>query len=192
MASVWIVLVICVTGLFLVGWITWVGDHAQAHTADCIIVPGAAVDSQGRPGRMLAARIDNAIRLYREGWASAIIFTGGVGESGPIESEAARRVAIRLGVPAEHLFSETESHSTYENFLHARAIMRAHEWRSCLVSTDPFHVLRCLIIARALGMEAWGAPAFDSPGYTQFDVRFGYTLRECAGMARFLWQRLAG
>lgn len=187
---VWIVPFVCSFALGMIVVITWTGNRNTLRQADCIIVPGALVRSDGMPGRMLAARIANAARLYREGWAAAIIFTGGRGESGAIESEAARDVALEMGLPADRLFVETRSHTTYENFLHAREVMREHGWRSCLISTDPFHVLRCVTIARDLGLRASGAPAFSSPGYTNLDVRVYYTLRECAGFVRYAMQRM--
>jgi uncharacterized SAM-binding protein YcdF (DUF218 family) len=174
----------------LVTAITVSGNQRRLRQADCIVVPGAKVCADGTPSSMLAARINNAVRLYHEGWANAILFTGGAGTSGPIESEAAREYAMRLGVPPARLFVERLSHTTYENFYQARAVMRAEGWRTCLVSTDPFHVLRCLVIARGLGIHAWGAPAFSSPGYTRLEIRAFYTLRECAGLVRYGWQRL--
>ncbi len=172
--------------------ITMGGNVRPAYRTDCIIVPGAACSANGQPGPMLAARISNAVRLYEEGWGTAIIFTGGAGESGPVESIVARAAAARLGVPLDRMHVETLSHSTYENFLYARALMEEHHWQSCLVSTDPFHVLRCVVIARHLGLRAFGAPAFESPGYTRARLRVWYTLRECAGFARDTMALLSG
>lgn len=184
----WILYFAIAVVMLMLASITIVGDRVNLHRADCIIVPGALVHADGMPGQMLFARIENAVRLFRDGWAGAIVFTGGRGESGPIESEAARDLAVRMGVPAEHLHVEVESHTTYENFTNARAVMREHGWRTCIVSTDPFHVFRCLLIARVLGLVTWSAPAFKSPGYTDLDVRVYYTLRECAGLVRLIWQ----
>lgn len=141
---------------------------------------------------MLAARIRNAVRLLDEGWAVAIIFTGGRGESGAVESLASRAYAISLGVRPERLRVETRSHSTWENFVHARTVMHAEGWRTCLVSSDPFHILRCVLMARLLGLDAWGAPAFESPGYTRIGLRALYTARECAGLAQLALRRVTG
>ena len=70
--------------------------------------------------------------------------------------------------------------------------MAEHGWRTCLVSTDPFHEPRCLRMARDLGVEAFPAPAFESPGYTHPTTRLYYTLRECAGWARYTLRNLRG
>lgn len=173
-------------------WITWAGNRVELRAVDCIIVPGARVLAPGQPGPVLRARVTNAIDLYRQGWARAIIFTGGAGESGPVESAEARRLALEGGLPQEHLFTESASHTTVENFVYARRIMAEHGWRSCLVSTDPFHAPRCLRIARDLGLDPYPAPAFQSPGYTRPLTRLYYTLRECAGWGRYTLQRLGG
>lgn len=167
------------------GWIAWTGGREDLRSADCIVVPGARVLEPGRPGPMLEARVVHAVELYRAGWSRAVILTGGAGESGPVESEEARRLAMSLGVPPGAIFTEAVSHDTRVNFQQARDIMRAHGWRSCLVCTDPFHIPRSVRMARDLGLEAWPAPVFRSPGHTQALTRLAYTLRECAGWVRY-------
>lgn len=181
-----------VSVVIAMGVVTLASQRVSLRRVDCIVVPGAMVWEDGRPGSMLAARIRNAVRLLDEGWAEAIVFTGGAGESGPVESEASRAYALRLGAPAARLHVECASHNTYENFWHARQVMWAHGWRSCLVSSDPFHVPRCVMVARHLGLEAWGAPAYESPGYKRAGLRLWYTLRECAAFARYSFMRLVG
>jgi uncharacterized SAM-binding protein YcdF (DUF218 family) len=67
-------------------------------------------------------------------------------------------------VPAAALHLEPCSRTTRENLRFARAIMAAHGYGSCLISTDPFHMRRCLAIAGALGLTAYAAPVPLEPG----------------------------
>ncbi|MBM3465211.1 MAG: YdcF family protein [Armatimonadetes bacterium] len=169
-----------------VAWMVLAVPPDEGTRADCVVVPGAKVHEDGRPAHVLAARVAHAVALLKEGRAHGVIFTGGQGVTGPVESEAARDYAITLGAPADRLFVETRSHTTYGNFYHAREVMRARGWTSCLVSTDPFHVRRCLMICQDLGIAGYPAPVFEGPAYTWPRLRAWYSLRECAATVKHL------
>jgi uncharacterized SAM-binding protein YcdF (DUF218 family) len=172
-------------------WVLRPGRRWQPATADCIVVPGAAVSADGSPSDFLRARVANAVALHLKGASSHIIFTGGPRQSSPPEAEVAYALALAAGLPAASLHKETESRNTLENFLHARDLMVSHGWRTCLISTDPVHVRRCLWIARDLGLRAHPAPAFASPGYTDRRLRRWFVARECRALLRYAYQRVA-
>lgn len=182
---VWAVLFAVAGFLGLAAFVTVGGSFASEARADCVVVPGARVYSDGTPAPMLQARIEHAVALLKAGRAKGVIFTGGYGASGPCEAMESRRVAMALGVPADRIFIEDRSHTTCGNFFYAAEVMRAQGWTSCLVATDPFHVKRCLMICRDLGITAYPAPVFASPGYTWPRLRAWYTARECAAMVKY-------
>lgn len=69
-----------------------------------------------------------AARLYREGWAPRILFTGGLGRNtrGLLpELEAVRfaKVAMDAGVPEEDILLEDKSTNTAENIRFTRALL---------------------------------------------------------------------
>ncbi len=68
-------------------------------------------------------------RLYRDGAAPRILFTGGVGAgSGDLdrpEAQAFREHALSLGVPAEAILTEEDSTHTLENVLRSRDLLTA-------------------------------------------------------------------
>ncbi|MEW6281040.1 MAG: YdcF family protein [Candidatus Eremiobacterota bacterium] len=171
-------------------WITAAGMKVDLRRADCIVVPGARVCSDGTLGPSLQARVNHAIELQRQGWARALVFTGGQGASGAIESESAREYALRHGLPAQVLFVEVRSHNTWENFLFAREVMREQGFRSCLVTTDPFHTKRCLMIAHDLGIPAYPAPTFQGPAWRRPQSFAFYTARECLSMLKYAVERV--
>ncbi|HEY3999024.1 MAG TPA: YdcF family protein [Candidatus Xenobia bacterium] len=178
-------LVVLAAALLPIGWITWLGDLPPAAAADCIIVPGALTDAQGHLGRCLTARTHHAIELYDEHLAPNIIFTGGRGVEGSIESESARQVAIKAGLPPDHLFTEDLSHDTRGNFRQAAAIMAAHHWQTCIISTDPFHTRRCLRLADDFHLVATVSPVWKSPAWTSPRLWMYYTGRECAAWVKY-------
>ena len=61
---------------------------------------------------------------------------------------------------------EDSSHSTEENLANAKAIMDARGWRTALIVSAPYHLLRAEIIAQDLGMDAKGSPAVQDPTFS--------------------------
>ncbi len=163
-----------------------------ARRADAIIVLGSAVWPGGRPSPSLYARTQHAIELYQSGYAPYLIFCGGVGGNLPSEAEAMRRLAASAGVPADALVLEDKSHSTEENLANAKALMDARGLRSAIIVSDPFHLLRAEIIARDLGMNAYGSGASDSPTYTRAAMRTWYTAREAIALVWYYGTRVVG
>src|SRR5574341_174736 len=84
----------------------------DARRVDAIIVLGSAVWPGGRASPSLAARIQHAIALYRAGYASHLILSGGLGGNPPSEAEVMRRLATNSGVPADAVILDDASHST--------------------------------------------------------------------------------
>jgi uncharacterized SAM-binding protein YcdF (DUF218 family) len=172
-------------------WVLRPGRRWQPTTTDCIVVPGAAVSADGSPSGFLSARVANAVALYRNGLSPHIVFTGGPRHGGPPEAEVALALALAAGLPASDLHKETGSRNTLENLLHARDLMASHGWTTCLISTDPVHLRRCLWIARDLGLRACPAPAFASPGYTDRRLRRWFVAYECRALLRYAFHRVA-
>lgn len=148
-------------------------------------MPGARVEASGQPGPSLKARLDEALRLYQEGRAKTIVCTGGRGESGPIESEAARDYLVARGVPLPAIVLERMSHTTWENFTFAQQEMQLRGLRTCLVVTDPFHMQRCLWMATEAGLEGYPAPSFNGPAWRRPTSMVYYTTREMLAWVKY-------
>lgn len=146
--------------------------------ADVILILGASVWPDERPSPILLSRVQAGVALYKQGYAPRIIVSGGLGKLPPSEAEVMRRVAVGMGVPPDDILMEDQSHSTMANIRNSARIMAAHGWRSVLLVTDPYHEFRACRIAADAGLEAYPAPATDSPGWTIPRLRAYYTLRE--------------
>jgi uncharacterized SAM-binding protein YcdF (DUF218 family) len=156
----------------------------EVRPADVIVVLGAAVWPGGRPSPTLFARAGRGIALYQAGYAPRLLLTGGVGQFPPAEAEVMRRLALQAGVPESALVLDDQATSTWDSLRNARSIMALNGWRTALVVSDPFHMLRALTMAHDLGIEAYGAPAADSPTSTVGRLRRVYTFRESLAL---LW-----
>ncbi len=163
-----------------------------ARRADAIIVLGSAVWPGERPSPSLNARVQHAIALYHAGYAPALIFCGGLGNYPPSEAEMMRRVASNAGVPANAIVLDDQSRSTEENIANAKAIMDARDWHTALIVSDPFHLLRAELMARDLGIEAYGSGASNSPTYAAPQLRAWYTTREAMALVWYYTTRAVG
>ena len=133
-------------------------DESSDAPADAAVVLGAAVwGAEVSP--VFRERINHGVDLYRKGRVRKLIFTGGRGNGGePTESSAARRYALRSGVPAADILIEEESHNTYENILHAKRLADARGVRRVLIVSDPLHMKRAVAMASDVGLVAEPSP----------------------------------
>jgi len=164
--------------------ISKIGEEAIPQPADVIIVLGAAVWPQG-PSPALQARIDRAVELYNQGYADKIILSGGLGKNPPTEAEAMKVSMLRSGVETSAIHLEKEATNTIENIKYSKEIMEEYGWQSAIIVSDSFHMKRALLIAKNLGVDAYGAPAKNSVLYKNQQLRISYTLREVLALNRY-------
>lgn len=164
----------------------------RARRADAIIVLGSAVWPNERPSPSLNARVQHAIALYHQGIAPYLILCGGVGKNPPSEAEVMRRLAVSAGVPADALVLEDRSHSTEESLTNAKRLMDARGWQTAVIVSDPFHLYRAELIARAAGIEAYGSGAQASPTFVRTWTRVQYTVREAFALVWYYATRAFG
>jgi uncharacterized SAM-binding protein YcdF (DUF218 family) len=113
-----------------------------------------------------AQRLLGALRLYREGYAPAIISSGSQHGSGLRQAELQAEWLERAGVPAAALTVENTSTRTYESGVEVRRIMRRRGWKSAVVVTSQMDVPRVRLVFRKLGVDAsyLPVPEFNQPG----------------------------
>ena len=102
---------------------------------------GPASDKQGKPSAELARRVEKAVELYKAGLAPNMIFTGANTGAG-CEAEVMEEVAVKMGVPADKIFTETRATDTITNAKYSVAIMKQHGWKSAILVSNPYHVHR--------------------------------------------------
>lgn len=88
-------------------------------------------------------RVAKGVELYREGFASLLIMSGGGNlTSRYAEADLMLIEAMDLGVPQSSVVLERESESTYENAVFVKRIVQEKEIKSILLVTSSYHTRR--------------------------------------------------
>ena len=116
----------------------------QCSQADAIVVVS---------GGDTAARTSEAIRLYQNGWAEYIIFSGAAADKeGPSNAEVMRQQAINSGVPTSATLIEERSETTRQNAEQVLGKLERREIDSVILVTSGYHMRRAgLEFSRQLG-----------------------------------------
>jgi vancomycin permeability regulator SanA len=133
--------------------------HDGAKPADAIVVMGAA-QYNGRPSPVLRDRLDHALELYNEGFASTVVLTGGRQEGDQFtEATTGYNYLREAGVPDAALLKEVDGTSTWESLAaSARFLIDLGKTR-VIVVTDGYHAKRVGSIADDLGLDATVSPS---------------------------------
>jgi uncharacterized SAM-binding protein YcdF (DUF218 family) len=164
-----------------------VGQQDGRRHVDAIVVMGAA-QYNGRPSGALAARLDHAIELYKEGDAPYLITTGG-NLPGDLTTEAdtGRRYAIARGVPASAILEENTGRNTLESIEHVRAIFESRGLHTALFVSDRSHMLRVLRLAQDQDIEAWSSPTDTSPDDIDRSLVWNSMVHELGAMGLYVF-----
>ena len=126
---------------------------------DYVIIHGCGLADGERLTKLLSARVDRAIEIYRKCRIKPVIIpSGGQGEDEKVsEAQAMKDYLLQHGVPEEHIVPEDRSATTRENLLNSKAIIDAMGGRkkTALVSSS-YHIYRCLRLARSVGLKCTG------------------------------------
>jgi vancomycin permeability regulator SanA len=129
---------------------------------DYIIIHGCGLLQGDQVSKLLANRIDRAIRIFHLGNERAmIICSGGQGSNEKIsEAEAISRYLRQNGIDEEHILLEDRSVSTKENLLFSYDLIRHRGKGSkiALVSSN-YHIFRCVLLAHQLDIPCVGIGA---------------------------------
>jgi uncharacterized SAM-binding protein YcdF (DUF218 family) len=164
-----------------------VGQQDGRRHVDAIVVLGAA-QYNGRPSGVLAARLDHAIDLYKQGYAPYLITTGGnLPGDRTTEAETGRAYALKRQVPASALLMENKGGSTHESLTNVKAIMDAKGLHTALFVSDRSHMLRVLRQADDLGIEGWSSPTTTSPADLSANLKYKSYIHELGAMGLYIF-----
>ncbi|MGN9154818.1 SanA/YdcF family protein [Bariatricus sp. HCP3S3_E12] len=131
-------------------------NASSVSDADCILVLGAGIRTDGSPSPMLQDRLNTGIELYQNGAAPKLLMSGDHGRKKYNEVQTMKDIALDQGVPSEYVFMDHAGFSTYDSLYRARDVFQA---RKVIIVTQKYHLYRALYIARSLGLDAWGVSA---------------------------------
>ncbi len=155
--SVAIVLLVALANAYV---LTAGGDStskvADVPRTEVAIVPGAFVEPDGEMSAMLAARVEQASRLWQAGKVRKILVSGDHGTWKYDEPDTMRKALVRDGVAPRDVFEDHAGFDTWATMVRARSIFGV---RKAVVVTQGFHMPRALYLADAAGIDATGLTA---------------------------------
>lgn len=108
---------------------------------DVIIVPGIA-SYGGKWSFVMKWRVNWSVYLYKAGLTKNIIFSGGAVYTPYTEAVIMALYAEKLGVPKEHIFTETQAEHTTENLFYSWQLAKEKGFNKIAFATDPFQTYK--------------------------------------------------
>jgi vancomycin permeability regulator SanA len=165
---------------------TWyTANNETTRKADAIVVMGAA-QLDGRPGRVLEARLKEVLRIYEKDFATQV-FTLGAGAPGDRFTEAgtSRTWLAQNGVPWRSMTAIKIGRDTYTSIEALASNVDNKRFNSIIIVTDPYHCFRSITMAKDFGFDASCSPV--RTGIASLDkVGFRYLLRETGAYLAYI------
>lgn len=164
---VFIGLAICIIFAAIIGSF---GFFAKPKKSDCIIVLGCQVKGTV-PSPFLAARLDEGIRLFKEGYSNYIIVSGGKGTGEEIsEAEAMKNYLVTKGIDKNKIIMEDKSLSTMENLGFSKALMDSKGFKNAIIVSNKYHLKRASVMARKNGIVDASFSGVYVSKYPSFEI----------------------
>jgi vancomycin permeability regulator SanA len=154
-------------------WVVKDGFRDFTGRADVAIILGNTVFADGTLSPWLQGRVDEGLRLYRNGQVKKLFVSGGIGTSDYPEGDGMRTYLLAKGVPDSDIIVDNygdNSYLTARNFMHLDS--SAH-YRSAVVVTSYYHITRSKYIVKKLGFPEVGG------AYSRFN-----TVKDWYGLTR--------
>jgi uncharacterized SAM-binding protein YcdF (DUF218 family) len=127
--------------------------------ADAIVVLGGAVNAEGVLNESSLRSTLHGILLYRRGFASRLVFSGTVTQSGIREAEIRAELARELGVDPTAILTESRARTTREEAAYMAGLLQPMSIQTILLVTDPEHMVRAQPLFEHVGFTVQPAPA---------------------------------
>ncbi len=181
--SLFLLIALALFAFALLAWqVDRLGRRDAARPADAIVVLGARVLTDGRPGPDLTSRAQHGIGLWRQGYAPYLICTGGFRDEPLSAAAVCRRVAIEAGVPAERIFLADGATNTAEDAASTAQVMAAHNLRDAIIVSHPLHLYRAAWLFRRAGLAVVTSPTPDELSAMSASARLWITGREAGAV----------
>ncbi|MBI1288032.1 MAG: YdcF family protein [Flavobacteriales bacterium] len=128
---------------------------------DVVIVPGVPFDTAWSD--VMRMRVLWSYYLYNRGYTKNIIFSGSAVYTPYIESRIMAEYAEKLGIPAEHIFTEERAEHSTENVFYSYYMAKDLGFRNIALATDPFQTKMVKSFAKKKKLDIAYVPAiFDT------------------------------
>ena len=173
-ACIGAVIYVSVVGITVVS----AGTQDNERKADVIVVMGAA-QYDGRPSKLLEARLSHALDLWKnQNRAPLIAVTGGKQEGDRFtESEASAQWLVGKGVDASAILRESIGQSTWQSLNELTPTLKSNSVKNVVMVTSDWHAARSALTLEEMGFSV-STSAAQSNG-----ASLHRWLRETAGVA---------
>jgi uncharacterized SAM-binding protein YcdF (DUF218 family) len=97
------------------------------------------------------SRAQEAIAVYKAGWAPVLVFSGAAADpNGPSNAQAMATIAEREGVPRSAILMDETSTNTRENAANVKQLIDERGFKSIILVTSPYHQRRAEIAFRRM------------------------------------------
>lgn len=166
-------------------WVVGQRDES-GQQVDAVVVLGAA-QYDGSPSPIFQARLDHAVSLVLNGVAPYLVVTGGRAPGDRLsEADVARQYALDHGVHEDRILAEGTGTDTLMSLRNVKELFDRRDFRRGLFVSDRSHMLRVLLMAEDLGMEAFGSPTRSSPVDRDPVATVDAVVHEIVGLAIYL------
>ncbi|MCB0993730.1 MAG: YdcF family protein [Acidimicrobiales bacterium] len=178
-AATWVGAVVVLCALYVAATgvqVWWASRSDGAEAADAIVVLGAA-QYDGVPSPALEGRLVHALELYRAGYADLVVTTG-ANQPGDrfTQGFAGYRWLRDQGVPDADILVVVDGTNTWEELTATARVLLDRDLHRVVLVSDPYHALRTVEIAEAVGLDAVSSP-------TDAGASASRLLQESAGVA---------
>ncbi|MGS0893853.1 YdcF family protein [Burkholderia stagnalis] len=128
------------------------GMRMPSAPADVAVIFGNALDDDGAPKPVLAARLDVGVRCYRAGECPALLVSGAIDGPGLNEATAMRDYLVARGVPADRIAVDDQGDNTLATARHTLAYLQAHRLSRVLIVSQYYHLARARLAFERVGI----------------------------------------
>ncbi len=120
--------------------------------ADAIVVFAGGVGESGRAGQGYEERVQQAVNLYKKGYAGKIIFSSRYAYFFE-EVFMMKVLAVSLKVPEGDIILEDKATSTYQNVKFTKEILGKEKMNGILLVSSPYHMRRALLVFNKIAKD---------------------------------------
>jgi uncharacterized SAM-binding protein YcdF (DUF218 family) len=151
----------CLVG-FPLAQMFFFGHTDYRRRADAIVVFGARAHADGSPSGVLADRVRTGCRLYLDGAADTLIFSGGPGDGAVSEPQSMRRMALAMGIPDSAIYLDPAGLNTDATVRNTTALFSDLHVRRVLAVSHSYHLPRIKMSYLRAGLNVYTVPAQEN------------------------------
>lgn len=129
-------------------YIIFDGLHDNGGTADCAVILGNKVNSDGTLSERLEERLKCGLNLYNNKRVKRIIVSGGLGKEGFYEGDKMKEYLINKGIPDSIITVDNKGNNTLKTVENTIKLKDSLNFKSLIIVSQYFHLTRTRMLYR--------------------------------------------